>query len=777
MNLSRNSVKQLFLECLDLAPLDREAYLDRADLDEDARTEVRELLQHHEQCDSFLQNPFDPTRSKSDIARQAPTNSTGIAHDNSGDIAEAAPIAGRKLGQFTLQHRIGVGGMGCVYLAQQQSPSRKVAIKILHPHLSLDAVARRRFEYESRILANLEHAGIAKIFAAGANDLGQGPQQWFAMEFIDGQPLNRFLAEHTIPTQAKLSLMLEICDAVQYAHNRGVVHRDIKPSNILVSSPGEEISTDRRAAVRQIKIVDFGVAGQLDQSQWRSQWTQMGEIIGTLDYMSPEQVSGNANRLDQRTDVYSLGVLAFEMLSGEKPFQLPTTSLWAALKTIQSNRPRRLEQVLPGVPRDLACVVNKAMSPAVESRYDSAAEFAADIRCFIQRKPVSARNPVWTYAAGKFFARHWLATSCAMLLFLVLACGLFAYAQQAFLAKAAAVQAQAERDRFQYEAEKANAINNFMTNDFMPRLLAAETNGQVTPGAAPREQRIALVRHAADHISEMYCTRPAIEAAVRNEVGTVFYNFGAFDEAAGQYQIALELWRDSLGSQHPDTLKAVNNLGQAQVGLGRLPLAESNYRRALAGRRQALGDQDPMTLATLNNLAELVRRKGETSEARELFQELVKVGLGGTIERDKAVLTGMANYGALLADSGELSDACEIHRTVFENSNDLFGPDHMMALQSGFRLANTLYTAKSWSEAEQTLTPLIEPSRRAFGRTHGFCISLQRLLARVYVRLNRPTQARKVLQQLEHELDRVPESSVSAEQLRKIRRDLARLGS
>ncbi|MCA8967335.1 MAG: serine/threonine protein kinase, partial [Planctomycetes bacterium] len=298
--------KALFLDALDRPAGEREAFVRGAAADDTTLIdEVLQMLASETERPDFL-----GTSPVADLIAGA-----------------AAPEVLGKLGEFTVLRRLGEGSMGAVYEAEQQRPRRRVALKVLHPGF-VTPQQLRRFEFESEVLGRLEHPGIARIFQAGTSDVGRGTQPWFAMELVDGQPLTDWCRNRDLPLAARLELLAKVADAVQHAHQRGVVHRDLKPANVLVGDDGRP------------KVLDFGIARTADaELQSQTLQTHAGTIVGTLQYMSPEQAAANPDAIDVRTDVYSLGVMLYELVADRPPLELSRLPLHSAVRKVLEDEP------------------------------------------------------------------------------------------------------------------------------------------------------------------------------------------------------------------------------------------------------------------------------------------------------------------------------------------------------------------------------------------------------------------------------------------------------
>lgn len=305
------------------------------------------------------------------------------------DSEDQDPLIGATLGDFTLLRMVGAGGMGRVYEARQGAPERIVAVKVLSQRLMRPATIRR-FVQEGQVLASLEHAGICRVIAAGSAVVRREPVPYIAMEYVDGKPLTQAAA--SLSVQERLLLMCEVCDAVEHAHRKGVIHRDLKPANILVAPDSE--------GRLRVRVVDFGLARLLDNDA-RSLTGEVGAVMGTPEYMSPEQLSAPSGSVDARSDVFALGVTMFEVLSGRRPSPRMSGQGGGA-----QDEQHVLRDVAPGVHRELGLIVAKAMAVEPRLRYASPSAMASDIRAHLERRPLSVQAPASWRRALKWLRRN-----------------------------------------------------------------------------------------------------------------------------------------------------------------------------------------------------------------------------------------------------------------------------------------------------------------------------------------------------------------------------------
>jgi eukaryotic-like serine/threonine-protein kinase len=363
----------------------------------------------------------------------------------SGESVDQSPAAlshSGTIGRYRILGLIGEGGMGSVYEAEQDHPRRIVALKIIRPAMASPELLRR-FEQESQALGRLQHPGIAQIYEAGTVDTGFGPQPYFAMEFVRGRSPREYAEAHDLTTRDRMEMVAKICDGVHHAHQRGLIHRDLKPGNILVDDTG------------QPKILDFGVARVTDSDSRSTQQTDVGQLIGTLAYMSPEQALADPLDIDIRTDVYALGVILYELLSGQLPYPI-SKKIHETIQTIREQDPTRLGAVHRNYRGDIETIVAKALEKDRARRYASAAEVAADIRRYLNDEPIVARPPSTTYQLGKFARRNKVLVSSTVAVLVVLVTG-------AATATLLAMRFSRERDRVA-QAQKETSIERDRAN-------------------------------------------------------------------------------------------------------------------------------------------------------------------------------------------------------------------------------------------------------------------------------------------------------------------------
>jgi len=420
MNRERYEIiRGIFLEAIELEGPARMAFLDRACAeDAEMRRAVEHLIAHDEDdSDCFDQNMF--VKMHDGLAE-----AVGIKEEKSRSFQPSSLPDG--IGHYRILSKIGEGGMGAVYLAEQEDPRRRVALKMIRPDLFSPSL-QRRFQFEVEVLGRLQHPGIAQILEAGSIESESGRLPYFAMEYVEGIELRRYAKEQNLDIRARLEMVARICDAAHHAHLKGIVHRDLKPDNVLVVDASTTTTCDsvrEFARLGQPKVLDFGVARATDSDvQLTTVHTSINKLVGTIAYMSPEQIEGDSGQLDARSDIYALGVLLFELLTGRLPFDVRNKPVAEAARIIREEEPTRLGSIRTELRGDIETIVCKALEKDRERRYASAAELGADLRRYLVNEPIAAHPPSTFYQLRKFAGRHKGLVAGLLLAFLILVAG------------------------------------------------------------------------------------------------------------------------------------------------------------------------------------------------------------------------------------------------------------------------------------------------------------------------------------------------------------------
>jgi eukaryotic-like serine/threonine-protein kinase len=712
------------------------------------------------------ENPKNSPDSGSAPARGADTGVGGETTISPGESGAAVVSAeGRvSIGPYVLIKKLGEGGMGQVWLAEQTAPvKRRVALKLIKGGL-YDSAVMQRFEAERQSLAVMNHPAIAKVFDAGSTMDGQ---PYFVMEYVDGPTITRYCDNKKLKIRERLKLFIKVCEGVQHAHQKAIIHRDLKPSNILIAE------VDEKPVPR---IIDFGIAKAVSSQPGpeQTQFTEMGALIGTRGFISPEQADPNILDVDTRTDVYSLGVVLYVLLTGMLPFDSEggrKKSIDEVLRELREEDPpspstkvstekvtgtaaaekrgtetKQLVRLLRG---DLDWITMKAVERDRARRYGTPSELAADIERYLENRPVVARPASGGYRLKKYVQRHWV--------------GVVVGAAATALLVAFAITQAVQLRRITRERDRADRVANFMTSMFKVSDPSESRGNTITA----RE----ILDKASKDIDTGLAKDPELQGQMIDTMARVYANLGLYHQALSLQQRAVDIWtrvlgpqnsvtlsskyflawdlhaeghvadaeklyretldiqRRVLGPSHPNTLRSMMNLASVLQTEGHYADAEKLERETLEIQRRVLGPEDRSTLRSMLILAGDLYQEGRFAEAEKLYRETLDIQrrVFGPEEQDTLMLT--SNLGRLLAEEGRYAEAEKLHRETLDIQRRVLGPEHVNTLMTMAYLGNDLLRQSRFAEAETLERQTLEIDRRVLGPEHPLTVDSMMILS------------------------------------------------
>jgi serine/threonine protein kinase len=606
-----------------------------------------------------------------------------------------------------LLQEIGEGGMGEVWVAEQHKPiHRRVALKLIKTGMDTRQVIAR-FESERQALAMMDHPAIAKVFDAGETEEGR---PYFVMEYVQGIPITAHCDKNRLTIQERLELFRHICEGIQHAHQKAIIHRDLKPSNILV------VIQDGKAVP---KIIDFGVAKATAQSLTeRTMYTELGMLVGTPEYMSPEQAEMSGQNVDTRADVYSLGAILYELLVGALPFDpkelrragfdeirrkireedppKPSTKLstmgdasTAQAHNRRTDRPALIRQIRG----DLDWITMKALEKDRTRRYGSPSELAADIDRYLHHQPIVARPPTTVYKTRKFVRRHRVGVGVASALAVVLIAFSITTAIQAR-------RIARERDRANQEAEAARQVSDFLTGLFKVSKPSEARGNSITA----RE----ILDKGAESIIGQLQGQPVVQGKLMHTMGVVYKSLGLYDPAQALLEKALDTRAKALGPDHPDIASTLSELGTVAWRKGDFAKAKDFMERALAVREKGFGPASEITAYSLHNLGNLYWSQGKFDEARRYLERSLAIREQVLGPEHADVASSLNSLGAIAYREGDFEKAQTMWERTLAIREKTLGPDHPDLAQT----LNNLAVIHTYSGDPQDAVPLLERAVR-----------------------------------------------------------------
>ena len=657
----------------------------------------------------------------------------------------AGPALPSQIGPYRIIGVLGEGGMGLVYHAEQTSPIRReVALKMVRGGLRGES-ARARFEAERQALAVMNHPGIARIFDAGATEDGV---PYFAMELVRGEPITAFCDGQHLDVDARIDLFAEVCRAVQHAHINGIIHRDLKPSNILVSG------VDGRAHPR---VIDFGIAKAVEAAAGaETMHTAFGSVIGTLEYMSPEQAAGGTAPVDTRSDVYSLGVVLYELVTGSLPFDSaslrgagaveaqrlirdtdpPTpvrrftgTSTRDEIARTRSTDARSLQKRLGG---DLGWIIMRALEKDPARRYQSASDLAADLERLRRNQPVEAGPPSRRYRAGRFVRRHRTAVVAASVVVVALLAGIA-------LATTGFVRARRAQVRAENEARRATLIKDFLTG------MLAEARPDKSRG---REVSVLeVVDSTAVRIAREnpFPDDPLVMADVVHAIGETYRSLDQYGRAVPLFERAVELKRTAPGDNRENMLISLNKLSQSQAESGDLRAAMETQKEVVALSERLLGKDNNEYSARLSNLGNMYADTGDLETAERMLREALAIDRRVLGNDHEDMPFSINNLATILVDRGNCEDAIPLHEESLAMRSRLWGEPSMEVAIALGNYARSLDCAGRHAEARTAADSALAMSIVVFGPGHHRTATARVRLAEALLHTGRAGEAEALL--------------------------------
>jgi serine/threonine protein kinase/tetratricopeptide (TPR) repeat protein len=807
MAIDPGRVKALFQAAIEQAnPEERQAFLDREAGDNaELRARLDALLAVYDQPPGVLDRPLDadlqataemPGATGRVATMPVPTDGgepAGSPRGGAGPSLIDSVIAGR----YKIRQEIGEGGMGSVYLAEQLQPVRRmVALKLIKPGMDTRGVLAR-FESERQALALMDHPHIARVLDAGSTDQGR---PYFVMELVKGIPITEYCDRNRLGLAERLALFRQVCSAVQHAHQKGIIHRDLKPSNILV-----EAHDDRPVP----KVIDFGLAKATSGLKLTEQslFTAFGSVTGTPLYMAPEQARFNALDVDTRADIYALGVVLYELLTGSTPIRRDTIQRAAldemlrvireeepptpssristseALPSLAVNRqiePARLSRLVRG---DLDWIVMKALAKERQRRYDSAIGLANDLERFANHEPVSAGPPSSSYRMRKFVRRNRVQVMAAALVLLVLVIGIMGttlglveamrqerLARQEALARDRARQAEAEQRNIAVaeasEKEKARraeadqrkqaeesarqateeAAKARAINEFLTKDLLTQAE-PANNAVADKVTLLEVLDRAAAKVGERFADQPEVALTLRRTIGKTYHGLGAWKQAEAQWRAALDAERKA-NPESAGRYKAQSELAHVLRHLGRsdaetLALAEE----ASAGLARIVGRDHPDTLTSMNNLALIYEDAGKFDRALPILEETLALRRSKLGADEPQTITTMNNLASVYEDAGKLDLALRVREEALALCRSKLGPDHPDTLTIMVNLALSYQDAGKADSALRLFEEALALQKSKLGPDHPQTITTMNNLALGYKDAGQVDRALPILEQ------------------------------
>ncbi len=727
-------VIELFTAAAQVPPGERAAFLDEACAgDEVLRRRIEALLKSHDSAGEFMEEP-----------------PTWLLHEGRPRVT-VGEKPGDWIGSYQLIRQIGEGGCGVVFVAEQEEPiRRRVALKVIKPGMDTRSVIAR-FEAERQALALMDHPNIAHVLEAGATESGR---PYFVMELVEGEKISDYCNRHALPLETRLQLFVQVCDAIEHAHQKGIIHRDIKPSNILVITGREGRPVP--------KVIDFGIAKATTGQQLtdKTLFTSWGTLMGTPAYMSPEQATLASAELDTRTDIYSLGVVLYELLTGAPPFDThellkagfdevrrvirdeepvrPSTKLGTMLAedlaTISKHHAAPLPKLIREMRGDLDWIVMKALEKDRRRRYATTNALSMDIGRYLAGEAVAARPPSAAYKFRKLFLRNRLWFGAAATVALVFVIGFISVALALKREKAARIET--DRSRRQAEADKTQSQQ---ATRFLEEMLQG-VGPSVARGDDTKMLEEILEKTAARLPVEL-ADQPAIRAKLQTLLGVTYRDLGQYPQAEAMLRESLATRTRLFGEENEATSDTMVELGHAIDLNTANPEAESYIRRGLAVRRKLFGEEHMKVAECYFILGSIQWGRQEIPEAEGMLRKALEMQTRLLGDKSAELGDSLLGVGTLLYSQGKLGDAERMFRQALANCEPVLSDDHPLVTRCVNNLAVVLAVQGRDAEAEPLLRRSLATRRKIYKEGHREISEALHGLARLLIRLSRFDEA------------------------------------
>ncbi len=762
---------ELFDEICDLEAAEREAALDARCADD---PELRAAVER------MLEEDARQTRGSSlDIGAGAALISRQLSEAGSSSLPQ-------RIGRYRIIREIGRGGMGVVYEAEQDDPARRVALKVIRD-AAVSEETRRRFRREVQLLGQLQHPCVASVFEAGTEQVGNDVVPFFAMEYVEGDPLDTHIRDRHLDRREILLLFERLCDGVQHAHMKGVIHRDLKPSNILVREDGTTISSSASGEVSdrvgQPNILDFGVARFADpETHDGTLHTHSGQLVGTLEYMSPEQLSGDPSAIDTRCDVYAIGVMLYRALSGEKPFDLSGKPVAQAARILQETEPTSLSSVDPSLRGDLEIIVGKALEKDPERRYPSASALAEDLRRFRTDAPIAARPSSAAYQLAKFAARNKTLVGGVAATIVVLVVGVVGTS----IGLAAAHRTNQSLTERNEQLQELTAFQAERFSDLSLQGVGSSIRSSIL-SSAREEERAALQEALApvnfttvalesleasvfdddvEDIERQFQDQPLVRARLLHSLAMTLNTVGLDDLALEAARSAHDAQSAAGGPIDEEAVRIEAFIGVPLIETGRLEDAERHYRYVQQVANRELGPLHEVSLEISTQLGQALYSLGRYDEGIELMEPVV-ADLESTLGPDHAAtLRAKAALGAILSEVGRAEDALAFQEAALEARVRTLGDSAVPTIVTKINVSEILSDLGRNERAELLAREARDTARSVYGENHPETLRATQMLAFAISGQGRLAESeplfRDVFERRESELGRDHPSTLSA---------------